>query len=81
MGPEFKKRRMISGRVKADQIKATGAKIVIAPCHNCYDQLTDLNEEYNLGIKVSSLKEIICDIMVIPDECKHESQEAHSDQT
>jgi Fe-S oxidoreductase len=80
MGPEFKKRRMISGRVKAEQIKATGAKIVITPCHNCYDQLTDLNEEYNLGIKVSSLKEIICDIMVIPDEFKPESQEAHSDQ-
>lgn len=75
MGPEFKKRRMESGRVKAEQIKASGAKIVVTPCHNCYDQLTDLNEEYNLGIKVSSLKEIICDLMVIPDEYKPEPEE------
>jgi Fe-S oxidoreductase len=68
MGPEFKKRRMISGRLKADQIKATGAKIVIAPCHNCYDQINDLNKEYNLGIKVLSFKEIICETMIIPDK-------------
>ena len=79
MGPEFKKRRMISGRVKAEQIKATEAKIVITPCHNCYDQISDLNEEYNLGVKVLSLKEIICDVMVIPDEFKPEFQEEHSD--
>lgn len=68
MGPEFKKRRMISGKVKADQIKATGAKIVIAPCHNCYDQVRDLNKEYDLGIKVLTFKEILCEIMVIPEK-------------
>lgn len=70
MGPEFKKRRMISGRLKADQIRATGAKIVIAPCHNCYDQINDLNKEYNLGVKVLSFKEIICETMIIPDKFK-----------
>lgn len=70
MGPEFKKRRMLSGRIKAEQIKETGAKIVITPCHNCYDQLNDLNKEYDLDIKVLSLKEIICESMVIPDEYK-----------
>jgi len=72
MGPEFKRRRMASGRVKAGQIKATGAKIVITPCHNCFDQITDLNEEYGLGVKVASLKEIICELMVIPDHLKPE---------
>jgi len=67
MGPEFKKRRMISGRVKADQIKATGAKIVITPCHNCFDQVNDLNKEYELGVKVLSFKEIITESMIIPE--------------
>jgi len=75
MGPEFKRRRMESGQVKADQIKATGAKIVVTPCHNCYDQITDLNEEYNLGIKVSSLKEVISELMVIPGKYKPEPEE------
>ena len=72
MGPEFKSRRMASGRVKAEQIKATGAKIVITPCHNCFDQITDLNEEYDLGVKVASVKEILCELMIIPDHLKPE---------
>lgn len=68
MGPPFKKRRMVSGRVKAEQIRATGAEIIISPCHNCFDQLTDLNKEYDLGIKVLSFKELIVEMMVIPDK-------------
>lgn len=68
MGPEFKKRRMISGKVKAEQIRATGAKTVIVPCHNCYDQINDLNKEYKLGIKVVSFKEVICEAMIVPDK-------------
>lgn len=70
MGAEFKKRRMESGKIKAEQIKATGAKIVIAPCHNCFDQIRDLNKEYELGIKVLSFKEIITESMIIPDKYK-----------
>lgn len=68
MGPEFKKRRMISGKVKAEQIRATGAKIVIVPCHNCFDQINDLNKEYNLGVKVMSFKEILCETMIVPEK-------------
>lgn len=68
MGPEFKKRRMASGRVKAEQIKATGAKIVITPCHNCFDQVNDLNKEYELGVRVVSFKELITEMMVIPEK-------------
>ena len=67
MGAEFKNQRMASGKVKAEQIRKTGAKIVIAPCHNCFDQVRDLSEEYNLGVKVRSFKELICDMMIIPD--------------
>lgn len=68
MGAEFKKRRMESGRIKAEQIKATGAKIVVTPCHNCFDQVRDLGKEYDLGIKVVSFKELICEAMIIPEK-------------
>ena len=72
MGPEYKPARMATGRVKADQIKATGAQIVIAPCHNCFDQINDLSEEYDLGVKALSLKEIVVESMIIPDRMKLE---------
>ncbi len=68
MGPEYKKRRLASGKVKAEQIKATGAKVIIVPCHNCFDQITDLNKEYKLGLKIVSFKELIVHSMVIPPE-------------
>ena len=68
MGPEFKKRRMLSGRVKAEQIRETGAEIVITPCHNCFDQIKDLDKEYELGVKVLSFKEIITEMMIIPEK-------------
>ncbi len=67
MGPDYKPVRMASGRVKAEKIKATGAKIVITPCHNCFDQINDLSEEYDLGVKASALKEILVHSMIIPD--------------
>jgi len=70
MGPEYKPTRMASGRVKAEQIRSTGAKIVIAPCHNCFDQINDLSEEYSLGVKARSFKEIIVEAMIIPDHMK-----------
>ena len=70
MGPEFKTDRMVFGRVKAEQIRETGAKIVITSCHNCFDQVSDLSEEYNLGVKVRSFKDLICDMMIIPDKFK-----------
>ncbi len=70
MGAEFRKRRIESGRIKAEQIKATGAKIVISSCHNCFDQIGDLNKEYNLGIKVVQFKEVITEAMIIPEKFK-----------
>ncbi len=74
MGPDYKPFRMASGRLKADQIKETGAKIVITPCHNCFDQIDDLSEEYKLGVKALSLKEIIVESMIVPDHLKLEPE-------
>ena len=66
MGPPYKKLRMASGKIKAEQIRATGATHVIVPCHNCFDQINDLNKQYELGVKVVSFKEIITELMEIP---------------
>ncbi len=76
MGPSFKKRRMESGKIKADQIRETGAKIVLVPCHNCFDQIRDLSTEYNLGVKVVHFKTIMAPMMMLPDEMKPEEDAA-----
>lgn len=68
MGPSYKCARMRAGKIKAEQIKATGAKIVIAPCHNCSDQIKELNREYSLGVKVLSFKEIISESVMVPEK-------------
>ncbi len=70
MGPDYKPGRMISGKVKADQIRETGAKIIFVPCHNCFDQINDLIEKYELDVEVVSFKEILRKIMIVPDKHK-----------
>jgi Fe-S oxidoreductase len=62
---EYGDRRVLSGRVKADQIRATGAKIVATPCHNCADQLLELNKHYKLGIEVKAVVELVYDALVL----------------
>ena len=47
--------RMKSSRIKAEQIQATKAGMICTICENCHSQLTDLNEHYQLGMKVESL--------------------------
>ena len=74
MGPQYKPVRMASGRVKAEQIRATGAKIVVTPCHNCFDQINDLSEDYELGVKALALKEILVESMIIPKHMQLEDE-------
>jgi len=46
----YTKERLAYGKFKADQIKNTGAKMVIAPCHNCRDQIMKgLSKEFDMG--------------------------------
>lgn len=57
---------------KRDQILNTGAKLVIAPCHNCWDAIRDLEEEYDIGIRWSFLKPLLLKMVEIPDHLKPE---------
>jgi Fe-S oxidoreductase len=61
----FAKRRLEAGKIKAEQIRKTGAQIVVAPCHNCIDQISELNHEYKLGIEVKTISEIVAGALVI----------------
>lgn len=62
---EFADRRMSVAELKAHQIRRTGAKIVVTPCHNCVDQLMEVNKEYQLGVKIKTMSEIVADALVL----------------
>jgi Fe-S oxidoreductase len=47
------------GKMKFDQIIATGADYCITPCHNCHAQVHDLSEHYNGGFHTVHLWTII----------------------
>jgi Fe-S oxidoreductase len=61
----FAKRRLETGKIKADQIRETGAKIVVTPCHNCIDQISELNREYDLKVEIKTVSEVVADALVI----------------
>lgn len=60
--------RMKSSRIKAEQLRATGARVVTTACENCHSQLSDLNEHYNLGVKVEFLSRLVANALVLPGE-------------
>lgn len=61
---DYKDRRIRAGGVKAQQIRDTGAEIVVAPCHNCIDQLMELNKEYKLGVQIKTVAEMVADALI-----------------
>jgi Fe-S oxidoreductase len=66
----YRQQRNIGMKIKRDQILATGAKLVIAPCHNCWDAIRDIEEVYKLGIRWSFLKPLLLGMVVVPDHLK-----------
>lgn len=56
---EYGERRVASGAIKAEQIRATGAKIIATPCHNCADQLLEITKRYKLGTEVMAVVELV----------------------
>jgi Fe-S oxidoreductase len=71
---EYKKRRLQAGGVKARQIEATGARIVATPCHNCIDQLGELNKEYKLDVQIKTVAELVAAATVSPTQPFREAQ-------
>ncbi len=65
---EYTPRRLKSGKVKADQLKATGAKVVVTSCHNCVDGLTDVIRHYKLDMEVTQLVNLVANALVIEEK-------------
>ena len=63
---EFDDIRMKGGEKKLEQIKATGASIVVTPCETCRLQLDGLREYYKLDYKISSVMDWVVNAMELP---------------
>jgi Fe-S oxidoreductase len=59
-------RMTVAGQVKADQIRATGAEILIAPCANCKKQLKELVEHHKIPCRVMGMHDLILQAIEIP---------------
>jgi len=62
---EYTPRRLKSGVIKANQLKATGAEVVVTSCHNCVDGLTDVIRHYKLGMEVTQLVHLVANALVV----------------
>jgi Fe-S oxidoreductase/ActR/RegA family two-component response regulator len=72
---EYAPKRLASAKVKADQIRATGAKVVVTSCHNCVDGLADLIKHYELDCRVEQLVDLVAEALVL-DEVEQPKDEA-----
>jgi len=64
LGEETLDFRMKSSRVKADQVKETGAKILATACENCHTQLSNLNDHYKMGVDIQFLSSMVASALV-----------------
>jgi len=62
-GPPFKNKRMVSNKVKADQLIATGAEVLLSPCHNCHSGLEDILHHYKINMEIKFISDIIYEVM------------------
>lgn len=56
----FTEARRAYGQIKYEQIKATGAKYIMTPCHNCHAQIHDLGEIHGAGFYPVHIWTMIC---------------------
>jgi Fe-S oxidoreductase/CheY-like chemotaxis protein len=69
---EYTPRRLASGKIKADEIAATGAKYVVTSCHNCVDGLGDLIKHYKLDCEVRQLVDLVASALILEEPAVEE---------
>jgi Fe-S oxidoreductase len=52
-------RMRVAGKIKAEQIQASGAQIVATPCANCKKQLRELMDYYKLPVQIVGVHDLV----------------------
>lgn len=56
----YKEERLEYGKIKDNQIQATGADYIVTACHNCHAQVEELSEHYGAHYGVVHMWTLIC---------------------
>jgi Fe-S oxidoreductase len=80
----YDKERLDYGKWKAEQIKATGADLVCAPCHNCRDQILkgipkEWGEELGLDYQTYYIWELVAEALVHEPWSEEEVKKSHAE--
>jgi hypothetical protein len=63
----YNEERIFYGRRKMDQIRATGAQMMVLPCHSCHGQINAIKETYEMkDLSVKYLWELVADCLSPP---------------
>lgn len=71
-------RTTAAGKVKAEQLRATGAKYIVAPCANCKKQLRELVEDQQIDAEVVGLHDLLYKAIILPRDVANKTAEAAS---
>jgi Fe-S oxidoreductase len=64
--PDVADLRMLAGKPKVEQIRRSGAFVVVAACENCRLQLGDLSSHYGAGFGVTAVADLVVKAMRLP---------------
>lgn len=67
-------RTTVAGRLKAEQIRRTGAKYCVAPCANCKKQLRELLEDQGEECEIIGLHDLIYKAIILPPDSPEKKQ-------
>lgn len=68
-------RTMVGGKLKADQIRRSECKYLVAPCANCKKQLRELVEDQKIDCEVVGLHDLIYKAIIFDDSLKVKKDE------
>jgi len=63
-------RTTVGGKLKADQIRKSGCKFLVAPCANCKKQLRELVEDQKIDVEVVGLHDLIYKAIIFDESLK-----------
>lgn len=62
----YRDERIHYARRKMEQIKRTGAEMLVVPCHSCHSQIKAVAKTYGMpDLRVKYLWEVVADILII----------------
>lgn len=65
LGGDYNDIRMEKGALKAKQLRDLGATTCITPCHNCFDQMSEIVKHFDLNIKIRHMHHIVSESLIL----------------